>query len=270
MKRSAAMLSAFALAAIGGPLKVQAQPSTSYDLAIADLVMANHILAYTGVLDAFGHVSIRDPGNREHFIMSRDLAPAQVAADDLITYDFDGNALDKLMLHGHSERFIHAEVYRARQDVGSVVHSHSPGVIPFGMGSAALQAVYHMNGFAHGVPVFDIRKSFGDGTNMLINNAKRGKSLVQSLGNSPVVLMRGHGDTVVASEIRRATARAVYTEIGARIQAQAIGIAAGRPLEYLSPAEGDAFEGNGDKTEGTDRSWNMWVAALQQSSSESR
>lgn len=271
VKRRSAMWSVLALSLFGRPLDAATVPASRRDAVIGDLVTANHILAYTGVLDAFGHVSVRDPDNTERFVMSRDLAPAQVSADDLIMYDLDGKAIDKPNLHGHSERYIHAAVYRARRDVGAVVHSHSPSVIPFGMSPLPLRAVYHMAGFlAHGVPVYDIRKFFGDGTNMLVNNPERGETLVKVLGQLPVVLMRGHGDTVVGPEVRRATARAVYTEIGARIQAQAMAMAPSSPLEFLSPAEGDAFEGIGpngaitDKSEGTDRSWNMWVAALHQ------
>jgi HCOMODA/2-hydroxy-3-carboxy-muconic semialdehyde decarboxylase len=272
LKRRSALWSVLALSLFGQPLDVAAAtPKSPRDAVIADLVTANHILSYTGVLDAFGHVSVRDPDAADQFLMARDLAPAQVTADDLITYDLDAKAIDKPNLHGHSERYIHAAVYRARHDVGAVVHSHSPSVVPFGMSPVPLRAVYHMAGFlAHGVPVYDIRKFFGDGTNMLVNNAQRGETLAKVLGPLPVVLMRGHGDTVVGPGVRRATVRAVYTEIGARIQAQAMAMAPSSPLEFLTPAEGDAFEGVGpngaltDKDEGTDRSWNMWAAALRQ------
>src|SRR5690242_4594698 len=188
---------AAALALLAGVADASAQtpsvPVAGVDAALLeDMVVGSRILADFGVLDGFGHVSARHPTNSSHFLMSRSLAPALVSANDIMEFDLDGNAVDA---HGRTmflERFIHAEIYRARPDVMSVVHTHSPGVVPFGVSKVPLRALFHNPSFlGSGVPVWDIRNEFGD-TDMLVSNSAIGKSLAQALGDKPVVLMRGH------------------------------------------------------------------------------
>jgi ribulose-5-phosphate 4-epimerase/fuculose-1-phosphate aldolase len=221
---------------------------------LEDIAVGSRILADFGVLDGFGHVSARSPSNPNHFLMSRSLAPALVTADDIMEFNLDGNPVDA---HGRSvflERFIHAEIYRARPDVMSVVHTHSPGVIPFSVSNVPLRAMYHNPSFlAAGVPVWDIRKDFGD-TNMLVSNAAIGKSLATALADKPVVLMRGHGDVTVGPTVKMAVFRAYYTDVNARLQAQALALG-GEP-NYLTPAEGV----KADQTNFAvmDRIWNLW------------
>src|SRR3954469_17637470 len=119
----------------------QTSPNAPASQAVVeDLVAANRILADQGVLDAFGHVSIRQPDNPNRFLMSRSLAPALVKAEDIMEFDLDGNPTDQRGRGMFLERFIHAEVYKARPDVNAVVHSHSPGVIPFGASQVPMQA----------------------------------------------------------------------------------------------------------------------------------
>lgn len=239
---------------------------------IADLLIANQILSAKGVLDAFGHASVRSSENPGQFIMARsNIAAKLVRADDLVEYDLEANPLGRPDIHSHSERFIHAEIYRARPDVGAVVHSHSPSVVPFGLTPAVqLRAVYHMAGFlAAGVPIFEIRDVAGNGSNMLVDTPERGKLLAQVLSNKPVVLMRGHGSTVAASNIRQATFRAIYTEIGARLQLQAMLIAGGTHIEYLTAEEGDAFSNRG-RGGGTNRAWDLWTEEVRNNEGKSQ
>ena len=142
-----------------------------------ELALANRIVANEGVLDAFGHVSMRHPDNPKRYFLSRSRAPELVEADDLIEYDLDSQPVREPGVSQYSERVIHGEIYKARPDVMSVVHTHSPGVIPFSVSQVPLRAMYHNPAFlAGGVPVWDIRKDFGD-TNMLVSNAAIGKSL---------------------------------------------------------------------------------------------
>ncbi len=156
--------------------QTQVAPVSGVDVAlIEDIVVGSHILAEFGVLDGFGHVSARDPKNPDHFLMSRSLAPALVAAEDIMAFDLDGNAVDAGGRSVFLERFIHSEIYKARPDVMSVVHAHSPGVIPFGVSQMPLRPMYHNTAFlAAGVPVWDIRRDFGE-TDMLVRDASRGK-----------------------------------------------------------------------------------------------
>src|SRR6201999_1417737 len=219
---------------------------------LEDMVVGSRILADFGVVDGFGHVSARHPTNPNHFLMSRSLAPALVTADDIMEFDLDGNAVDARGRSVFLERFIHAEIYRARPDVMSVVHTHSPGVIPFSVSKVPLRPMYHNPSFLSvGVPVWDIRKDFGD-TSMLVNNSAIGKSLAAALGDKPVALMRGHGDVTVGPTVKMAVFRAYYTDVNAKLQAQAL---AGEP-NYLTPGEG----AKADQTNFAvmDRIWNLW------------
>jgi ribulose-5-phosphate 4-epimerase/fuculose-1-phosphate aldolase len=191
---------------------------------IDDLVAANRILAQQGVLDGFGHVSVRLESDPSRFLMSRSLAPELVTAADILTYDLDGVALDAAGRSSSRERFIHSAIYKARPDVKSIVHNHSPSIIPFGVRSVPLRPVYHMAAFiGEGIPIFDIRRHSGM-TDMLVSDPDRARGLVEALGNYTAVLMRGHGSTVVGSTILVAVGRSIYLEMNARLQAQAIGL----------------------------------------------
>lgn len=248
-----------AAALVAGHLQASAQtPSASLPgvdpALLEDIAVGSRVLADFGVLDGFGHVSARSPANPNHFLMSRSLAPALVTPDDIMEFDLDGNPVDARGRSVFLERFIHAEIYRARPDVMSVVHTHSAGVIPFSVSQVPLRAMYHNPSFlAVGVPVWDIRKDFGD-TNMLVSNVAIGKSLAAALGDKPVVLMRGHGDVTVGPSVRVAVFRAYYTDVNAKLQAQALALG-GEP-NYLTPAEGE----KADKTNLVvmDRIWNLW------------
>jgi ribulose-5-phosphate 4-epimerase/fuculose-1-phosphate aldolase len=252
-------LALVAVALLMGRLEASAQtPSASLpgvDAAlIEDVVVGSRILADFGVLDGFGHVSARHPTNPNHFLMSRSLAPALVTADDMMEFDLDGNAVDARGRSVFLERFIHAEIYRSRPDVMGVVHTHSPGVIPFSVSQVPLRAMFHNPSFlAVGVPVWDIRKDFGE-TNMLVSNSAIGKSLAATLADKPVVLMRGHGDVTVGPTVKMAVFRAYYTDVNARLQSQALALG-GEP-NYLTPGEG----AKADQTNFAvmDRIWNLW------------
>lgn len=226
----------------------------SLDAVVDDLVAANHILADQGVVDGFGHISVRHPGNPERFLMSRSLAPASVKAEDIMEFDLDSNPIDARGRAVFLERFIHGEIYKARPDVRSVVHTHSPAVIPFGITQAPMRAAYHIAAFlTAGVPIFDIRVS-GRMTNMLVSDGALGKELATTLGDKSVALMRGHGDVVVGPTIPMTVFRAVYTEVNARVQAQAMAI--GGPVTYLEPEEGEKANKALDLIHL--RAWDLW------------
>ena len=252
-----AVLVAVALLAGRAELSAQTPSATlpGVDPALLeDIAVGSRILADFGVLDGFGHVSARSPTNPNHFLMSRSLAPALVTPEDIMEFDLDGNPVDARGRKVFLERFIHAEIYRARPDVMSVVHTHSAGVIPFSVSKVPLRAMYHNPAFlAGGVPVWDIRKDFGD-TNMLVSNAAIGKSLATALGDKPVVLMRGHGDVAVGPSVKVAVFRAYYTDVDAKLEAQALALG-GEP-NYLTPGEG----AKADQTNLVviDRIWNLW------------
>jgi HCOMODA/2-hydroxy-3-carboxy-muconic semialdehyde decarboxylase len=242
---------------VAGPCLASAQSPASggpVDAAlIEDLVAASRILADQGVLDAYGHVSIRHPANPNRYLIARAMSPANVKPDDIMEFDLDSNPVDRRGRSMFLERFIHGEVYKARPDVNAVIHSHSPGVIPFGITSVPMRPVFHTAAFlAVGVPVFEIR-DVGGMTDMLVRNGPLAKALATTLGDKPVVLMRGHGNVVVGPNVKRATIRAVYTEVNARLQTIALGL--GGPINYVSAEEGALRDKNpGDEG----RAWDGW------------
>jgi HCOMODA/2-hydroxy-3-carboxy-muconic semialdehyde decarboxylase len=218
---------------------------------IDDLVAASRILAQHGVLDAWGHVSIRHPKNPGRYLLSRARAPALVSAEDIMEFDLDSNPVDQRGRRMFLERFIHGPAYKARPDVNAVVHSHSPTIIPFSVTGEPLKAISHIASFlVHGCPCFEIR-DVGITQGLLVTNNKQGDALAKTLGDKPVALMRGHGNLVVAPDIPRAVHRALYTEVNARQLVTARSF--GRPITYIQPDEAS------DPARLID-SWEVWKA----------
>jgi HCOMODA/2-hydroxy-3-carboxy-muconic semialdehyde decarboxylase len=226
---------------------------------IADLAAASRILAAQGVVDGFGHVSMRHPTAPDRYLMSRSIAPALVVPDDVLEYDLDSTPIDPKGRGSFLERYIHGQIYQARPDVNAVVHSHSPSVIPFSLvPKVTLQAMYHNAAFlAKGVPVFNIRDGFG-ATNMLVEDNAKGVALAHSLADKDVVLMRAHGSVAVGPNLQVAVFRAVYTEVNARVQSQAM--AYGGDILALDAEEGrlaDITNMNAGM-----RAWDLWRRAV--------
>jgi ribulose-5-phosphate 4-epimerase/fuculose-1-phosphate aldolase len=219
---------------------------------VDDLVAANRILANEQVLDAYGHVSVRHPRMPDRFLLARSIAPELVTSADILEYDLDGNAIDARGRTSYKERFIHSEIYRARQTVGAIVHCHTPSLIPFGVVGQPLRPIYHQSAFiAAGVPVFDIRSAAGM-TNMLIEDARLGKSLATALGDKPAALMRGHGAVIVADTIPTVVGRSVYLDMNARLQAEAMAL--GGNVTYLDPEEARLYAAS----DNYQRAWDLW------------
>jgi HCOMODA/2-hydroxy-3-carboxy-muconic semialdehyde decarboxylase len=234
-----------------------AQAPASVDAAIEDLVVANRILADRGIIDAYGHVSIRHPADPQRYLMARALAPALITAPDIMEFDLNSNPIDRRDRGLFSERFIHGEIYKVRPDVNAVVHSHSAGVIPFGITQVPLKPVFHSASFLWvGVPIFEIREA-GGVTNMLVSSNALGKALALTLADKPVALMRGHGNVVVGQNIQQAVIRAVYTDENARLQSAALAL--GGPINYISPEEGALRDKEPADVRGN-RAWQLWKA----------
>ena len=221
---------------------------------IDDLVSANHILYDQAVVDGFGHVSVRHDKDPSRFLLARSMAPGLVTAEDIMEFDADGNATDPQGRAVYLERFIHSEIYKARPDVKAVVHSHSPAVIPFGVTSVPLMPIYHMSSFlGTGVPIFEIRTASPEPTNMLVSNPALGAALARALDGANVALMRGHGDVVVGQSIPQVVFRAVYTEINARLEADALRLG---NVNFLTPEEAAKATETNNTVLG--RAWELW------------
>jgi ribulose-5-phosphate 4-epimerase/fuculose-1-phosphate aldolase len=201
---------------------------------IEDLVAANRILYAQSVLDGYGHVSVRHDSNPDRFWLSRSMAPGLVTANDIMEFDLSGEPVDAQGRPTYAERFIHSEIYRRRPDVKAIVHSHSPAVIPFGVTSVPLKPIFHMSGFlGTGVPIFEIREVAGD-TDMLIRNPALGAALALRLDNRSAALMRGHGSVAVGISLPQVVFRAIYLEVNARLQSEAMKLGS---VNFLNSAE---------------------------------
>jgi ribulose-5-phosphate 4-epimerase/fuculose-1-phosphate aldolase len=224
---------------------------------IDELVAANRILYREGVVDGFGHVSVRSDGRPDRFLLSCSRAPGIVTADDILEHDLDGNVADARGRTLYSERFIHSEIYRRNPEIVSVVHSHSPSIIPFGVTKVALRPIFHLASFLGlgEIPVFEIRDAGGPATDLLIRDRPLGAALAQSLGKAPVALMRGHGDVVTGRSLREAVFRAIYTEVNARLQAQALQLGGG-DIEFLTAGEAAAATATNFAV--IERAWDLW------------
>jgi len=230
---------------------------------LEDLVAANRILVTHGVIDAYGHVSMRSPRNPNRYYVARAIAPQTVQVEDLIEYDLDSKPLDDKGRESVRERFIHGEIYKARPDVIAVVHNHSPSVIPFGTTGVPMRPIYHMAAFVgEGVPVFEIR-DFEKGTDLLVKTPSLGNALAKVLGAKPAALMRGHGATVVGENLARAVGRSIYLEQSAQLQMQALMLS--KNVTYLDEAEVKAS----NPVQNYNRAWPMWrEKALAQAKAE--
>ncbi|HXH07659.1 MAG TPA: class II aldolase/adducin family protein [Vicinamibacterales bacterium] len=221
---------------------------------LEELVTANRILAREGVVDAFGHVSVRHPARPDRFILSRARPPQCVVAADLMEFALDGAPIAPAGRPLYAERFIHAGVYEARPDVAAVVHTHSASVIPFGVTGVPLRPLLHMcASIGTCVPVWDSRAKFGD-TNLLVTDMAMARDLAATLGPRPAALMRGHGCVVVGRSLREAVFTAVYLELNADLQLKARALGA---VTFLTDGEIDAvLRRRGAFT--YERAWEYW------------
>jgi ribulose-5-phosphate 4-epimerase/fuculose-1-phosphate aldolase len=266
------LLHSFAALAVGlvlMPASALAQVTPDLKALLDDLVAANRILYRQGVVDGFGHVSVRHPARPDRFLMSAAKAPGRVTAEDIMEFDLEGKPIEGRDRPIYSERFIHSEVYKARRDVNAAVHSHSPAVVPFSVTQVPLRPVHNTASFlAPEVPVFEMRKAAGM-TNNLVTDSGRGKALVETLGDRPVALLRGHGNVVVGPDLRRTVSRAIYTEVNARMLLQAVML--GGPITYIDPEESKLIESGREARmsgHGVDRTWQMWLEEAARSPNE--
>jgi len=227
------------------------------DRALADLVIANRILSHENVVDAYGHVSVRHPGDPKRYLLARSLSPEMVQQADIMEFELDGTPLGGDARQPYLERFIHGAVYEARPEVIAVVHAHAEDVLPFGITDAPLRPVIHSGSFMGAeVPVWDIRDKFGD-TNLLVTNMPQGRDLAVRLGGNNVALMRGHGFVAAARSLIEVVRMSVYVPRNARVQMAAMRLGAVKPL---SRGEIDARNaGYKPHSPETWRAWEYWA-----------
>ena len=223
---------------------------------IAELVLANHVLANEDVLDGFGHISMRAPDDPATYCLSRARAPELVEEADIVRFTLDSEPLDDEKRSYYSERVIHGEIYKARPDVMAVCHHHAPAVMPFCIAEVPLRPVTHLGAtIGATIPMWDSQDEFGD-TNLLVAKPEEGRSLAKALGENFVVLMRRHGATVAGRSVREAVFRCIYLANNARTQLAAAQLGA---YETLTPGE-IAMAGEFNlRPYAVDRAWERWA-----------
>jgi HCOMODA/2-hydroxy-3-carboxy-muconic semialdehyde decarboxylase len=222
---------------------------------INDLVIANRILANEGVVDAYGHISVRHPTDPGRYFLSCSRSPALVEASDILEFTLDGTCVSRKDAKPYLERFIHGAVYEARPEVYSVVHSHAYEVLPFTVSSVPLRPVFHTaSQMGTHVPVWDIEDKFGD-TNLLVVNMEQGRDLARCLAGDRVVLMRGHGFATGGNSIADVVKTSVYLPRNAQVLMDAVRL--GGTVKYLSEGE-VATRAKGWNVE-IARGWEYWA-----------
>ncbi|MEE4117991.1 MAG: class II aldolase/adducin family protein [Paracoccaceae bacterium] len=223
----------------------------------AELVTASRILVAQGVLDAFGHVSLRDPGDPSRFWLSTARPPSAVTEDDFLQFDLSAEPVEATDAPLFSEGVLHAAIYAARPGAMAVVHHHAPALMPFCIGAGRLYPVTQTGGFMGGaVPVWDSADAFG-ATNMLVTTMEQARALAAALGDRPLVLMRGHGATLAAGDLRELVFMAVYSAREAEHFLRAAAFAPPVPL-----SAGEVALTCRPARPAIDRGWEHWVATL--------
>ena len=226
---------------------------------IEDLVTANRILATQGIVDSFGHVSIRHPDNPKRYLLSRSRAPERVETGDIMEFTLEGDPVDAKGRKPYLERFIHGAAYEMRPDVMSVIHNHSPGVIPYGITGRKMKPVMHMCAtIGHEVPIWDQHKKFGD-TDLLVRTMAQGHDLAKKLGKGATCLMRGHGCVVVGPWMRRTVYTAIYLELNAKLQMQAEAMS--KKVKFLTKGEVNEVTKTTSPAN-VNRAWENWCRAV--------
>lgn len=224
--------------------------------AVNNVVIANRILAYEGVVDAYGHVSVRHPEIPDRFLISRSLPPEMVTPDDIMEIQLDGAIVGDDDRKPYLERYIHGGIYKSRPEINGVCHAHATEVLPFTIGTAKLRPVLHSTGvIGENIPVWDMRDKFGD-TNLLVVDEERANDLAAHLGGANVILMRGHGFSAASANIIELVRICIYLKLNARVLLDALKIG---EVTYLSPGEIKYSMSYDANSSAVQRAWKYWA-----------
>jgi HCOMODA/2-hydroxy-3-carboxy-muconic semialdehyde decarboxylase len=229
------------------------------DQAREQLARANRMIAHEGVLDAFGHVTIRHPTDRGRYLMSVSRAPELVQPGDILEFTLDSKPVKPTDIRLYGERVIHGEIYKARPDVNAVCHHHAASILPFCVSGVELKPVYHLGAtLGSKVPFWDSRDEFGD-TTLIVAKPEEGTSLARVLDEHWIVLMRRHGATVAGKTLEELVFRTIYTARNAALQIQA------HVLGNVSPLTATEAELAGEynlRVSPISRAWEYWSVRL--------
>jgi HCOMODA/2-hydroxy-3-carboxy-muconic semialdehyde decarboxylase len=234
-------------------------PVSKLDEARDLVARANRMIANEGVLDAFGHVTMRHPTDPGRFLMSYSRAPELVQAEDILEFTLDSQIVKPVEMRLYGERVIHGEIYKARPDVNAVCHHHAPSILPFCISGMELKPVYHLGAtLGDKVPFWDSRDDFGD-TTLIVAKPEEGASLARALGPNWIVLMRRHGATVAGTSLHELTFRTIYTARNAAMQIQAHGLGHVSPLTAVEAKLAGEYN---LRPSPVARAWEYWSVRL--------
>ena len=238
--------------------------SAALTAAIRDLVIANHILGNEGVVDAFGHISIRHPERPDRYFLARSRSPQIVEENDILEFDLDSNCIDDKGFRLYSERYIHGSAYKARPDVNAVCHSHAHELVPFTVTDTMIRPVWVFSAaIGPEVPIWEIRDEFPDEPGMLIHNDAHGASMCKCLGHRNACLLRGHGAVIVAGDVKQAVMISMGLMYNADMLMKSHMLAASRGqnanIRYLSEAEIKSTTDVLYSPRGLNRAWEFWA-----------
>jgi ribulose-5-phosphate 4-epimerase/fuculose-1-phosphate aldolase len=227
---------------------------------IEELTIANRILAHEGVLDAFGHVSVRHPTDPNRYLLSRSRSPLLIEPDDILEYTLDSEPVRPPKVLLYAERVIHGCIYQARSDVVAVCHHHASAVMPFCIAGKPIVPVFHLGAaIGEDMPFWDQHDEFGD-TNLLVVKPEEGRSLARALGQNSVVLMNRHGATVVGTSLKELVARSIFMCQNADYQLRALAL--GTP-EHLHRGEIKLAGTLSRMPNVVSRTWEYWTMRLE-------
>jgi HCOMODA/2-hydroxy-3-carboxy-muconic semialdehyde decarboxylase len=236
--------------------------ASALDQAKEQVALGNRILANEGILDAFGHVSVRHPNDPGRYLLARSRAPELVEPSDVLEYDLESNPVKATNQRLYSERVIHGEIYKMRPDVQAVVHHHAPAMMPFCISGTPLVPVFHLGATCgETVPFWDQHDEFGE-TNLLVVKPEEGRSLARALGRHSLVLMNRHGATVVGGNVQELVFRTVYSCRNAEFQYQAQILGKFVPLHR---GEIERAASLNSQPNVTSRTWEYWAMRLERS-----
>ena len=192
------------------------------------LALANRMIAHEGVIDAFGHVSVRHPEKPDHYLLSRSRSPELVEPGDILELNADSEVVTPGDILPYGECVIHGEIFRARPDVMAIVHHHSPAIMPFVLTDLKLVPINSLGATMGAVvPSWDSADEFGD-TPLVLTTIEQGASLARALGPHSTVLMRRHGATVVGGSLKEVMFRSIMTHRNAELLLRALTVGNGK------------------------------------------
>lgn len=225
------------------------------------LATANHVLVHERILDAYGHISVRDPQDPEHFLLAKYLPPSLVTEDDVRAFTFDGDLVEPEDCPLYSERFIHAAIYQARPDVHAVCHTHAADLVAFGVAGVEPSPVFHMAAsFGRDIPIFD---DYDADSGLLINNLAQAHRLAGVLGDRKGALMRGHGAVVTGRGLEDVVMSSIYLAQNARIRLSATALS--DQVVSLSDRECDAGRRLIGRDASLRRAWSHFAGLVEKS-----